>query len=294
MKPGPRALLAALGAALLAAACSSAPRDRGPGEEFGMRDVAETQLAHGNRQADRGNLADALALLDEAVRFAVLADDSGLRARAGLSRANVLLSLGHADRAEAGWAEAYAEAQRSGNRELIALSRVHIARGRLLSAIGGGADGAGEVAQSVLDEVAGEMGALRAPLHEAFAWTVRGRAEGELRRFAEAEAALRRSLAIHERTQHFELAAFDWFMIASFRSRAGDVAGARQALESSMALDRRVENSWGLAWSWRALGDIEARAGNAEAASAAYRRAADIFRAMGQHEAAEDALARAG
>jgi len=262
--------------------CSSRPGPRG--EIFDTRARAEAQLELGNRQADRGDLDSALFLLDEAMRLAVLADDSGLRVRVGLSRGNVLFSMGRVREAESGLGEALAEALMSGDRELVALSRVHNAR-RLLFSPGG----AGE---AVVDEVSREMAFLGDPMQVAFAWTVVALAEGERGRYAQAQAAAQRSLAIHERGRRLELAAFDWFMIASFRSRSGDFDGARRALESSMALDRRVENSWGLASGWRALGDVERRAGNPDAARLAYIRAADIFRALGNDAAAEETLSR--
>jgi len=274
----------ALCAVLLASACSTRPRNRG--EIFDTRSRAETQLEQGNRQADRGDLNTALFLLDEAMRLAVLADDSGLRVRVGLSRSNVLFSMGHAGDAESGLNDALAEALLSGNRELVALSRIHNARRRLLSPGGAGEAGA------IVEEVSRETAFLGDPLQTAFAWTVVALAEGELGRYAQAQTVARRSLAIHERSRHFELAAFDWFMIASFRSRSGDFNGARQALEASMELDRRVENSWGLASGWRALGDVERRAGNPDAARAAYVRAADIFRALGNDVAADETMSR--
>ncbi|MCL2190681.1 MAG: hypothetical protein FWB79_01685 [Treponema sp.] len=280
---GPVAVLASL-ALIFAQGCSTRPGGRG--DVYDTRIRAETQLELGNRQADRGDLDAALALLDEAMRFAVLADDSGLRVRAGLSRGNVLLSLGRADEARAGMNLAVEEALRTGDRELAALARIHEARRRLLSPGGAGAAG------GVVEEVSREMALLRDPVQVAFAWTVVALAEGELGRYDRAEAAARRSLAAHERGRRLELAAFDWFMIASFRSRSGDFAGARLALEASMSLDRRVENSWGLASGWRALGDVERRAGNPDAARAAYARASEIFRALGNYRAADEALSR--
>ena len=279
-------ILVVLCVMLLTQACSSPPRNRG--EIFDIRNRAETQLELGNRQADRGDPGAALFLIDEAMRLAVLADDSGLRIRVGLSRSNVFFSMGRTEEAEAGWNAALDEALLSGNRELVALSRVHVARGRLLS------PGGGVAAQAVIDEVTRETAFLRDRLSIAFAWTVVGLAEGELGRFDRAEIAVRRSLETHERNGYFELAAFDWFMIASFRSRSGNTDGARQALEASIVLDRRVENSWGVASSWRALGDVERRAGNLEAARAAYFRAADIFRALGNGQLAEDTMLRIG
>lgn len=256
-----------------------------------MRRQAEAQLGRGNRQADRSEPEGALFFIEDALRLAILADDSGLRARAGLSLGNALFALGLESEARAAWAEALAEAESSGSRELVALARSHAARGALFSAITARSGAA--VAQSVVEELARERPHLRDPLFVAFSWTVEALALGELGRFAQAEAASARSRATHERARLFELAAFDWFMIASFRSRSGDLPGARAALEASIELDRRVENSWGLAASWRALGDVQTRAGNREAAAAAYARSAGIFSALGHEAAAQDALSRA-
>ncbi|MCL2600410.1 MAG: tetratricopeptide repeat protein [Treponema sp.] len=283
MKTGYRILIV-LCALLLAQGCSSRPRNRG--ETFDVRRQAESQLQHGNRQADRGDHETALFLIDDAMRLAILADDSGLRVRVGLSRGNVLSTLGYAEEAAGVRNAALAEALFSGNRELVALCRVHIARAEMLSL------GSRDAARAVVDQVTREKAFLVNHMYVAFAWSLIGRAEGMLGRYAHAEVAVRHSLAIHERHRNLELAALDWFMIASFRSRAGDFDGARQALETSILLDRRVENSWGLASSWRALGDVERRAGNRDAAGLAYTRAAEIFRALGNDPAADDALSR--
>ena len=267
--------------------CSSRPKPLN--EITDLRRRAESQLELANKQADRGELENALTFANEAKRLAVSADDPALRVRTGLSRGNVLFSLGRVDEAEVEWNEALAEAERAGNSELTAVSRIHIARGKLLSP-GGKAS-----AQSVRDETNRNLSQIKSSRHyTAFAWTVIGLAEKELGRYAAAEAALRRSLDIHEKDRFFELAAYDWFLIASFRSLSGNSGGARQALESALTLDRRMENSWGLANDWRAFGDIEKKAGNSEAARAAYTRAAGIFRALMQDEIAEETLQRMG
>ena len=270
--------------ALLLSACSSAPKN--PGEVHDMRRRSESQLEQGNQQAGRGSFDAALVFLNEALRLAVATDDSSLRIRAGLSRGNVLFSLGRGDEAAADWNHALNEAVQTGNRELEALCRLHSARGRLLTT-------GSSAAQSVRDEVHRELAFIRSDqLSIAFAWTLAALAEKELGNFAAAEAASRRSLGIHERERNFEFAAYDWFLIASFRSLSGDFNSARQALEAAITFDRRVENSWGLANDWRALGDVERRAGSHDAARRAYLRSAEIFRAIGMDEAAEEALAR--
>ena len=266
-------------------ACSTAPKNTG--EAYDLRRRAESQLELGNKRANHGDLGDALIFLNEAWRLAVASDDPGLRVRAGLSRSNVLFSLGQVDEAAAGWNGALAEAVQMGNQELIAVCRIHISRGRLLSPQGR------SQAQSVRDDVTRDMAQIRSERqYVALAWTVIGLAERELGRYAQAETALRRSLDIHEKDRNLDLAAYDWFLIASCRSLSGDYGRARQALEAAMDFDRRVENSWGLANDWRAMGDVQTRAGNRDSARAAYTRAAEIYRALGLDDAAAQALSR--
>ncbi|MDR2718788.1 MAG: hypothetical protein LBB89_12115 [Treponema sp.] len=272
-------------ALLIISACSSQPKKSG--DMYDLRKQTEAQLDLGNKQADRGSLETALILLDEAARLAIAADDSGLRIRTRLSHSNVLFSLGRTEEAAAGWNEALAEAERAKNAEWAAVCRVYIGRGRLMSADGKNA------AESVRDEVQRAVGLIKSDRFSvAFAWTVLGLAEKELGRYANAEAAVRRSLEIHEKDLLFELAAYDWYMIASFRSLSGDYGGALRALENAVAFDRRTENSWGLASDWRALGDVHTKAGNNDAARAAYLRAVEIFRALGNETAAAQALSR--
>jgi len=265
---------------LLALAGSCSTRPANPGESFELRRRAETRLAQGNAQADRGEPEAALNFLDEAFRLAVLADDSGLRIRAGLSRGNVLFSLGLAEEAAAALNAAAEEAAFAGNRPLLALSRFHIARQQLL--------GGQAAPQTVIESLAPEMRELSEPLHVAFGWTVIALAEAEAGLWKAAEASAGKSLAIHLKGGNFELAALDWFVIASVRSRSGRPNEALQALLRSMELDRRVENSWGLASSWRATGDVHRRTGNFPAARAAYLRAAEIFAALDNEQALQD------
>jgi len=272
-------------ALMIISACSSQPKKTG--DIFDLRKRAEAQLDMGNKQADRGNLEIALILLDEAVRLAVASDDSGLRIRAKLSNSNVLFSLGREEEAEAGWNEALAEAEQIGNAEWAAVCRVYIIRGKLLSEDGKTA------AASLRDELQKAVSQIKSDRFSiAFAWTVMGMAEKELGRYAEAETAVRHSLEIHEKDLLFEPAAYDWYMIASFRSLSGDYRGALQALENAIIFDRRVENSWGLASDWRAMGDVHYKTGDLEASRAAYTRSAEIFNALGNETAAEQTLSR--
>ncbi|MCL2879818.1 MAG: hypothetical protein FWF29_06200 [Treponema sp.] len=267
----------------LFAACSSAPKN--PGDVFDMRKQAESQLDLGNKQSDRGNNDDALILLTEAQRLARACDDSSLIIRTSLSRGNVLLGLGKSADASAEFDTALAEAQRIGDRELSAVSRIHMYRYQLLMGLA--------PAQNLKDKTASERANIKTePLYAAFAWTVSGLIEKEMGYFAGAEAALKQALAIHEKGRYLEQAAYDWFLIASFRSQDKNYPLSREALTQSLTLDRRVENSYGLASDWRALGDIYAKEGNSAESKTAYMRSAVIFRAQGNDEAALEAESR--
>jgi len=264
---------------LLTVSCSTKPKN--PGDVVTIRMRTEREMATGNREAGRGNFQDALAILQECRRKAVLVDDTSLVIRSGLSMGNVLFSLGRVDEAFAAWEQAVALAEKEGDKELLSVSRVFYARGKLISGRA--------TAQAVLDEVNREANNIKTDnLYIAFSWQVRGLALRELRSYRDGENAVRRSLDIHEKERYLENASYDWYLIASIRSLSGNAAGALQALEASIALDRRVENSWGLAASWRAMGDVHRKAGNNSEAAEAYQRARAIFAAMGnERDAAE-------
>jgi len=56
----------------------------------------------------------------------------------------------------------------------------------------------------------------------------------------------------------------------------------------AIRFDRRAENGFGLASSWQAMGDVLSKAGRSSEAQAAWRRAADIYRAIGLNNLAEN------
>ncbi|MDR0503074.1 MAG: tetratricopeptide repeat protein [Treponema sp.] len=261
------------------ASCSTASKN--PGDIEILRSQTESELEIANKEAGRGNYETALRILNECKRKAILCDDSSLLIRISLSLGNVLLTVGREEEAFAEWEAAVNEALKSGNSELVSICRIFSARGRLVS---GRAQ-----AQSVLDEVNREAGNIKtSTLYIAFSWQVRGLALRELRSYKDAEEAVKRSLAIHEKERYLENASYDWYLIASVRSLSGNTKDALAALENAVAIDRRIENSWGLAASWRAMGDVHRKAGNAKEAAEAYSRARAIFAAMGnEQEAAE-------
>jgi tetratricopeptide (TPR) repeat protein len=264
---------------LLALGCSSAPK--GPVEKRTLRNAGTNQLELANREADRGNYEGALEFLAEARRLAFTADDPALIVRTYLSLGNVYSFLGRDGEAAACQDSAGAEADRAGDGELSALCEIYRERRRL----SGGASAA-----EVRDKVQAALSRIKTnPLDEAAGWIVAGLAEKELRRFAQAEDALKKALALHAR--YPEQAAYDWYIIASVRSVAGDYDAALDALDQALDHDRRAENSYGLGKDWLARGDVLAKAGRREEAADAWRRAAEIFAAAGlDAEAASAAL----
>ncbi|MDR1900193.1 MAG: hypothetical protein LBQ55_09310 [Treponema sp.] len=261
-------------------ACSTAPER--PVEVRSLRKLGESQLELANQEMDRSNFDAALIMLEDTWRVAVSSDDPSLRIRTALSLGNAHFSLGQKEEAYAVWKNALQEAEDI--RELRAVCVVYIARADLLSAreaaAAGDAADVKNTAQRVRTEVVEVIGFIKDRLYTAFAWTVIAMADKELGYYAEAEAFARRALSIREKARYLEQAAFNWYLIASIRSVAGDYAGAVQALFQAIGFDRRAENTYGLGADWRALGDVYKKAGQADASEAAYRRSADIFRAL--------------
>jgi len=264
---------------IMLVSCSSAPKNAGDIDV--MRKIAETWLEEGVKEAGQGRFDSAFAILTEAKRYGILTDDSSLIIRACLSRGNVLHSLGRTNDAFSEWNQAVTEAERFKDAELLSAAKIFLARGNLVTER--------LPARSVLDEVNRESANLKkSRMYIAFSWQVIGLAHSSLGSYNDAEAAFRKSLAIHEKDRFLENASFDWYSIASVRSLAGNTNGALQALEASMVIDRRIENSWGLAASYRAMGDIYRKAGRQNEAVEAYRRARAIFAVMdNQNEVAD-------
>jgi tetratricopeptide (TPR) repeat protein len=262
-------------------ACSSAPRQ--PVETRLVREAAAAQLERANREADRGNYGLALSMAAEARRMAVSVDDPTLRIRTGLSMGNSLFFLDRTDEADAAWRSALDDAETEGNAELAAICRIYRARGELFSALtpAGTTDGAGGSANiaEIRSRVQAELGAVKTDrLSAALGWIVVGLAEKELGRYREAEAALRKALALHEEDRYLEQAAYDWYLIASVFSVNGRYDDAVAALKEALKFDRRAENAYGLGKDWLAIGDVYSKAGKQDLAGPAYQRAEEIFR----------------
>jgi tetratricopeptide (TPR) repeat protein len=264
---------------LLLFSCSSVPKR--PVENLTNRNMAASQLDLANSTGNQGRYSDALLILEDARRLALSADDPALIIKIAISRGNFLFSQGRLDEAFETWEEARLEGEAAGDRNLMALVSLAVLRGRLvllLSDNSGGVNQAevGEIITLARNELAGKI----EDLGQASAWIVIGMGEKELGRYSEAENSITKALDIHESTRYLEEAAYDWYLIASIRSVAGNYEGALVALNAAVGFDRRAENGFGLASDWQAMGNVYIKAGNRESAAAVYRRAADIYRAI--------------
>ncbi|MDR1072142.1 MAG: hypothetical protein LBL45_00490 [Treponema sp.] len=268
---------------LLLDACSSAPKR--PAEIFSVRQLGENQLDLVNKAVDQGDYERAFGLLTEARRLAVSADYPSLLVRTKLAEGGVLYNQGKMEQAEAAWSAALLEAENSSETELAAQTRIYLARNALITKKAS--------PDEVADQVAKEIASIKKDtLAIALGWNVIGLAEKEKNNYVIAETCFNKALAIHDKANYLEQAAYDWYLIASSRSLSRQFAAAIEALNAAIQFDRRAENTWGLASDWRAMGDVYKKAGKPADAKAAYARAADIYRSIDRVREAEDAEKR--
>ena len=278
--------------ALCSLGCSSPPKRAE--EIFIDRNTAAKQLNLANHNVSRGNYEDALIILEDAWRLVLGTDDPSLRIKTAISRGSILFSLGRHDEAFRVWESASIEGDASNEKVLAAQARIYAIRARLVLLSTGNAEEpkSGREADAAAEELKAqllrELTVVRSdPPSTAAGYVTLGMAEKQLRRWADAESAVMRALAIHEKNRFLEDAAYDWFVIASIRSVAGNYDAALEALRTAIRFDRRAENGYGLASSWQAMGDVYQKAGRHEESQAAYRRAAEIFRAINLNDRAE-------
>jgi tetratricopeptide (TPR) repeat protein len=264
--------------------CSSAPKK--PAEVFTDRNMAVNQLNLANLTANRGHYEQALLIVEDARRLALGTDDPSLRLQTAISRGGFLFSLGRDSEAFEAWKSAAAEGDATGQPALAALARIYAIRAELIR-LSNEEKPDNAAAEALKARLGREMPAVRADaLSTAAGHVTLGLAEKQLGRWNEAENAVKSALDIHEKGRYLEDAAYDWFLIASIRSVAGSYDSSLEALRAAIAFDRRAENGFGLASSWQATGDVYQKAGRREEALAAWRRSAEIYRALGHNDRA--------
>ena len=265
-------------------ACSSAPKQTG--EVFASRNSAHDYLDWANQAANMGRFESALETVEEARRLAFSVDDPSLRIKTATSRGNFLFYLGRHEEAFSEWETASAEGDSSNEPALAALARIYSIRARIVL-LAGEQGGTASVVEGLKTQLDREMAVVRSDDYStAAAYVTLGLAERQLGRWSEAESAIRRAMNTFERDLRLEDTAYCWFLIASVRSLAGNSNAALEALRTAISFDRRAENGFGLATSWQAMGDVYQKAGRTEDARSAWRRAAEIYRAIGLNERA--------
>jgi tetratricopeptide (TPR) repeat protein len=263
--------------------CSSAPKKAT--EVFTDRNSAIKQLDLANLTANRGRYEDALIILEEARKLAVSADDPPLRLKTSMSRGNFLFALGRNAEAFAEWESAADEGDSSDEPVLAALARIYSIRAKIVLL-----DTEPDTAnvQDLLEHLNREMTAVRSDSNATAIGNITlGLAEKQMGRWVDAENTVRKALSYHENGLFLEDAAYDWFLIASIRSLAGNYDSSLTALRTAISYDRRAENGFGLASSWQAMGEVLLKAGRGGEAAAAWQRAAEIYRAIGLNSLAE-------
>ncbi|QTQ14788.1 hypothetical protein HRQ91_10110 [Treponema parvum] len=285
-----KSFLYVFGILLLFLSCSSAPKR--PARIVTQRNLAVQQLDIANTESERGNYVLASTLMDEAWKLAVGVDAADLRIKALLSMGNLAFYKKDAASAENYWHRALDEAAAENEENLVSAAKIYLCRG-LLSY--GNGDSSKDRAKETIDIVSKEMGKLKKSdeLYEAYAWRLIGFSYKELSDWNSAEKAFRNSLEIHEKLIYLEMAAYDWYAIASVRSVAKNYDGALSAADSAISFDRRAENSYGLGMDYMAKGDIYMKTGNIEKALLSYSRAKDIFSSAALYDEAKVALKRA-
>ena len=266
--------------------CSSAPKK--PAAIYVDRNMATNLLNLANSTINRGFFEDALLILDDARRLAVSADDPSLRLKTAISRGNCLFSLGRHNEAFRLWETASAEGEENGEYVLASLARISLIRARLivLSYENSGQNAAAEEAMIQLNR---EMNIVKSDsLATAAGHVAMGIAEKQLGRWTEAENTVKKALDIHDKGRFLEDAAYDWYLIASIRSVAQNYKSSIEALHTALSYDRRAENGFGLGSSWQAMGDVYQKAGSMGEARSAWRRSAEIFRAIGHTDKADN------
>jgi len=263
--------------------CSSAPKKAT--EVFTDRNTAIKQLNLANFNANRGLYEEALAILEEARKLALSTDDPPLRLKTSISRGNFLFALGRNTEAFAEWESAANEGDASGEPVLAALARIYSIRAKivLLDTDAGTAN-----AQELKGQLNREMTTVKSDSNAtAVANITLAFAEKQMGNWVDAENAVKKALSYHEGETLLEDAAYDWFLIASIRSLAGNYDSSLTALRTAISFDRRAENGFGLASSWQATGDVLSKAGRGAEAASAWGRAAEIYRAIGLNNLAE-------
>jgi tetratricopeptide (TPR) repeat protein len=263
----------------LASGCSSAPK--GAGESYAVRNKAAEYSKLADQALGRGEYDTAVKIYREALEADSSIDDVAGAAGIHASLGRAYLAAGLAAQAEKEFSSAIEYARISGARPAAALATAGL--GELLYAKG---DREGALArfEEALGLASGDEAAAAVALHDA------ATAKAALGREAEAEADLAKAAAINKKLKRPTELASNHYVLASIRSKAGDLAGAMSAILAALASDKKAENGPGIAQDLAAAASISARAGNKQEAYDYWTRSFDTALAANRPESVRKAL----
>ncbi|MEZ4388087.1 MAG: tetratricopeptide repeat protein [Candidatus Krumholzibacteriia bacterium] len=234
---------------LVLGGCSTLPRS--PERVTALETRADVTYQAGLRQYREGRFVQAALCFEQALAIAASVDDRPGTARALASLGRARLALGEQDAAAAafqrsldaagGLARPDLEAEALGGLAAVALSRRR-------------PDDARAWLQTGLALPLADPGPARAVLlHDL------GMALIQSGRTADAEAQLRRALAMHEALNDPLGVAADCFSLAALRAEAGDLDEAADLARRALSRDKAEENPVGVAQDLDLLGALAAR-----------------------------------
>ncbi len=274
-----RALLALLGATLLAGACSSLPDQ--PDEIRTVRNRAAQYTEYGDNYYRRGQYEQARSFYEIAYDLAGSVDSLGQIANLHNSLGRTWQAQGYPDDARREYEQARRVAARAGSGHIEAESIANL--GSL--AVGERNYGEAEALfHEALELVDGNRNYRR---QEAIIRHNLGAAYAGGGRFEEARDQLERAKRINsELNRRVELAS-NHYMLASVASRSGEYDEALEHAKQALELDRSMENTRGIIASLRAIATISRRADRDEEAIEYLRRALTVARASDNRRASE-------
>jgi tetratricopeptide (TPR) repeat protein len=267
-------VLAALAAALILGACSTAPKQADAATDVKNRAVEAAKS--GNDYYRQGRYDLALQFFTQALNENLSVDNEPGVVQSYNSIGRVYLAVGMVDEAETSFQKARSIALRLGGESLFVTS---INLGELYLRRGDAAGALGTFERVLGGSLAGmppdQVGLLYHNLGSAY------KATGDLDRAME---WLKKALAVNLGEKLYEEAASDYYMIASVYSRQGDYAAAAKNAGLALEYDKRIENALGVVKDLLALGRIAEKTADHASAWDYFRRAHLAATALGRRD----------